>query len=58
MEVYLLLSFLGGDVQCRIQVLGGGVHLGAGLQQQNYDVHVAQAGGDVQRGLLLLIQGE
>ena len=52
--VYLVLPLLGSDVQRRVQVLGGGVDLGAALQQEHHNVHVAQAGGDVQGSLLLL----
>ncbi|KAI8040288.1 hypothetical protein M5D96_006228, partial [Drosophila gunungcola] len=50
---YLVLALLGGDMECRVHVLGGGVHLGAMLQQQHHDVHVSQPRGDVQRRLLL-----
>jgi len=46
-------SFLGGDVQCRVQVLGGGVHLSAVLEEEHHDVHVSQPRGDVQWRLLL-----
>jgi len=50
---YLILAFLGGDVQCRVQVLGGGVHLSAVLEEEHHDVHVSQPRGDVQWRLLL-----
>jgi len=37
---YLILALLGGDVQCRVQVLGSGVHLAKlwwPIQQANHD---------------------
>ena len=50
----LLLAFLGCNVESGVEVLGDGVHLGSGLQKKHNNVNVAQAGGDVQRCLLLL----
>lgn len=49
---YLVLSLLSGNMQRRVHVLGGGIHLGAMLQQQHNDVHVAQTGCNVQWCLL------
>jgi len=48
------LALLGGDVQRRVHVLGGGVDGGAVLQQQHHNVHVAEARRDVQGRLVLL----
>lgn len=50
----LLMTFLGSDVQGRVEVLGGGVWRGAMLQEQHHIVYVAHASGNVQWSLVLL----
>lgn len=50
---YLILTLLGSNMQCRVHILRGGVHLSAMLQQQHHNVHIAESRGDMQRSLLL-----
>lgn len=52
--LYLVLSLLGSNVQCGVEILGRAVDCGAVLQQQHYDVYVAQARSYVQWCLLFL----
>lgn len=49
---YLVLTFLGGDVQSRVHVLGDSVDLSAMLEQQHDNVNVSETRRDVQRSLL------
>jgi len=51
---HILVSFLAGDVDSRVEVLGGGVRRCSVLQQQDHVVGVAKSSCDVQRRLLLL----
>ena len=53
-KFYLFLSLLGGDVERRVEIFGVGVHLSAGLQEEDDNVDVAEAGGDVEGRLLFL----
>jgi len=48
------LSFLCGYVQRCVHIFRRGINVGAMLQEQHYDIDVAQTRRDVQRRLLLL----
>ncbi len=41
------MALLGGDVERGVKIFGVGVHLSAGLKEEDNDVDVAEAGGDV-----------
>lgn len=51
---YLVLAFFGGDVECRVEVLGCRVDAGSVLEEQHHDVDVPQPGGYVERSLFFL----
>ena len=48
-----MVMLLGGDMQSVVVVSSHGADVGAVLQQQDRDVHVAEARRDVQRRLSL-----
>ena len=48
-----MVMLLSGDMQSVVVVSGHGADVGAVLQQQDRDVHVAEARRDVQRRLSL-----
>ena len=54
LKCHLVLALLGGYVQRSVHVFGGGINIGAMLEQQHDDIDVTQTRSNVQRRLLFL----